>query len=70
VSRFDIETHEKHRQFDSLAPNEPTPEIRMLRWSCEAADGDDAERQALNAWDEKYDTPPEPPSTTRVRAVG
>ena len=39
----------------------------MLHWSCEASDGDDAERQALNAWDEKYSTPPESPSTTRGR---
>jgi hypothetical protein len=64
---FDVEILENH---PSIAiPGEdgkPSPEIRILRTSVEADSNDEADARALEAWEQKYGTPPDGQFTIRI----
>jgi hypothetical protein len=54
MKQYDVEI------FEFSADGVDTPDAREVQWSGDAQDPTDAERQALAAWDAKYDTRPRP----------
>ena len=59
VSRFRVRISEMSRSLEVPAPaDEPGPAMRDKAWTFEAADAGDAQRLALNAWEEHFGGPP------------
>jgi hypothetical protein len=55
MARFEATITETILEMEApVAPHEPTPEVRSVYWSGDAADQDAAKEAAYAAWDEKY----------------
>jgi hypothetical protein len=65
MPEFEVGITDTTRTLDApVAPNEPTPEIRIQVWRGEAANPDDATEKTWQQWDDAYGPGQRPKANT------
>jgi hypothetical protein len=65
MPEFEVRIMDTTRTLDApVAPNEPTPELRIQVWRGEAADADEATDRTWQQWDEVYGSGQRPEANT------